>query len=359
MQIGARKLKVEESINRKLRLTMSHNDSPKRRDTASLPSSLPFSAPSYKIPTRNSSKMRPPILTVDGDVFATALSYTAPEGHDDIIEPLSPNIKTKTSEKGSPVISRMNSGRMLEESPPSSRGRIKAGEQDMGDVKRDSNDRDGDEEEDDEDYDKFGDEGQEVVPTAESVTSDKVGDLHLTYEPNLQDHTALHLQQLLNHHLVKDRPQFYDAINNLLEYKAQEETVPVRQITAPLSEVAHFLSPYLTKQERQNCAAYIKKVIIRDQYQQFQVEEDETHMSEQQKGALHSLFTFFDKDKSGTVNLREIMEVVKQTNMNSRSKKSDFDLLDAGFAPSITSSSRRKLKTPEGNKNGTVTCDSK
>lgn len=344
---------MEESITRKLRLTMSHNDSPKRRDPTSLPSSLPFSAPSYKLPTRNSSKMRSPILTVDGDVFATALSYTAPEGHDDIIEPLSPNMK-----KGSPVVSRMNSGRRLEESPPSSRGRIKAGEQDMGDVKRDSNDRDGDEEEDDddEDYDKFGEEGQEVVPTAESVTRDKVGDLHLTYEPNLHDHTALHLQQLLNHHLVKDRLQFYDAINNLLEYKAQEESVPVKQITAPLSEVVHFLSPHLTNQERQNCEAYIKKVIIRDQYQQFQVEEDETQMSEQQKGALHSLFTFFDKDKSGTVNLREIMEVVKQTNMNSRSKKSDFDLLDAGFAPSVIAPSRRKVKTPERNKNGTVTC---
>ena len=291
---------------------------------------------------------------MDGDVFAAALSYTAPEGHDDNTAPLSPHVKTKTSEKGSPVPPKMNSGRRLEESPPSSRGRSKAaGGQDMGDVKRESEDRGGDDD-DEEEYDNFGEEGHEVVPTADN---NKVKDLYSTYEPNLHDHTALHLQQLLNHHLVKDRPELYDAINNLLEYKTQEESVSVKQITAPLSEVVHYLSPYLTTQERHNCEDYIKRVIIRDQYQQFQVEEEVMQISEQQKRALHSLFTFFDKDKSGTVNLREIMEVVKQTNMNSRNKKSDFDLLDAGFAPSsssTTSSNKRRVKTPERNKSGTV-----
>ena len=341
---------MEESINRKLKITLLHGDSPKsspkRRDlTAVIPSSLSVSAPSHHFSSRTNksraSKIRSPKLTVDGDIFAAALSYS-PEGHEHKKEPSSLLVKANTSEKGSPVPPTLTSRRKVDESPPPSLERSKLEGKGASVVKSESDDRDGDV---DDDFDKDADEGQEP---ADSAANNKVTDLYSTYEPNLHDHTALHLQQLLNHHLVKDRPPFYDAISNLLEYKAQEESVPVKQITASLSEVVHYLSPYLTAQEQHSCENYIKMVIIRDQYQQFQVEEEEHQMSELQKGALRSLFNFFDKDKSGTVNLREIMEVVKQTNLNSRNKKNDFDLLDSGSLPAH----RRRVRTPERNKNG-------
>ena len=296
-----------------MNVALSYSHDHKKKDSSFVP--LSFTALPDNYQALNFQKLRTPKTTHDGDIFAAALSYTVPSISGTEIKAISPkNGPPKVIEKPTTISTAVL--QKLEE---------KADEDSIEAVE------DEDYEETDEFEAKDAVSGNEVAESAKNLASEhsiseNMDDLFESYEPNLNDHSALKLNQLLHHKLVKDRKEFYDTIMRLLDYKSKEESISVEQISASLSEVVHHLSPFLTDQEKQSCAQYLKKNLIREEFLDFQANEDRRKITEQERRVLHSLFSFFDKDKSGTVNLNEIMEVVKQTNLNSKNK-SDFDLL--------------------------------
>ena len=302
---------VEESINRKLKVAIANDHFCKRKES-SVQMPLNFaSLPNLYRVLRTRDLAEPKESSESLDIFATAFSYN--------IE----NIEVRKNLQSSHATLRTP---LLEEKLQA------AHEEDSGD------------EDDEFDVDKEGQSvGQQVLSgdttngqeSTGSTSVEEFPDLFETYQPNLKDSSVINLNQLLHHPLVKNRPFFCDAILRLLDYKSKEESVNVTEINSSLSEIIHHISPYMSEQERANCSLYLKKSMIRDQYLKFQADEERNQITEQEKKVLHSLFSFFDKDKSGTVNLRELVEVVRQTNINSRNK-SDFDLL------SIVPSARKK-----------------
>lgn len=152
-----------------------------------------------------------------------------------------------------------------------------------------------------------------------------------TYFDYVDDKTTrLNLLHMLNHHTIASRPQYHLALTQLLHHKQCDFfeaglEIPAQEITATMSEIVHHMEPYMSPAERIQSAKYLR-VFVEEEIKSHAAKDN---LSIEQVEMLHSLFSFFDKDKSGQIEVAELMAVLKKTTENRIKEESELLLSGA------------------------------